>query len=71
MVENPPCYVGDVGLIPVWETKIPHATARESVCRNRRFHRDARKSPCATTETRGSKYIIFFFLNDGASYSQW
>ena len=26
MVKNLPCIAGDVGLIPGWETKLPHAT---------------------------------------------
>ena len=39
MVKNLPCSAGDVGLVPGWRTKVPHAeeqlraltTARESV----------------------------------------
>ena len=46
VVKNPPCNAGDVGLIPGWGTKIPHATeqlspyviTRESVQCNERAH---------------------------------
>ena len=30
VVKNPPTNAGDVGLIPGWETKIPHATGQLS-----------------------------------------
>ena len=32
MVKNPPCNVGDVGLIPDWGTEIPYATGKLSLC---------------------------------------
>ena len=30
VVKNPPCNAGDVGLIPGWGTKIPHAVRQLS-----------------------------------------
>ena len=32
VVKNPPCNVGDVGLIPGQGTKIPHAVGQLSLC---------------------------------------
>ena len=48
MIKNPPSYAGDVGSIPGWETKIPHATGELSLhATNYRAH--ALWSPRATT----------------------
>ena len=55
MVKNPPSNAGDAGLIPGWETKIPHAaghlsphaTTTEPTHPNYRAH--VLCSPCATT----------------------
>ena len=32
VVKNLPCNAGDMGLIPGWGTKIPHATGQLSLC---------------------------------------
>ena len=32
VVRNPPCNAGDMGSVPDWGTKIPHATGQLSLC---------------------------------------
>ena len=58
MVKNPPYDAGDVGSIPGWETKIPHAagqlspraTTTEPTCSGAHAPQ-LKRSPCATTKT--------------------
>ena len=52
VAQNPPCYAGDTGPIPIWGTRIPHAeeqlspcsVTRESVLPQRKIPHDTAKS---------------------------
>ena len=48
VVENPPCNARDMGLIPGWGSKIPHASEQLSSCATT-------KILCAATRTWGSQ----------------
>ena len=55
VVKNPSCNTGDVGLIPGWGTKIPHATeqlnlciiTREPVCPQEKIPHAATQTQCS------------------------
>ena len=55
VIKNPPSNAGDMGLIPGWGTKIPHATgqlslhAKSTESVHSRAHVPQLESPCATT----------------------
>ena len=49
VVKNPPCNVEDMGSIPDWGTKIPHASEQLSLC-TMTAESPALGSPCARTK---------------------
>ena len=49
VVKNLPCNAGEVGLIPGWGTKIPHATEQLRPCAT------AREPECATKTQHSQK----------------
>ena len=72
VVKNSPCNAGDIGLIPSWGSKIPHATER---LRPRAATTEARAlwSPGDTTREPGSHYRVHVrqqnILHDASNHS--